>query len=404
MHAPHNFAADPTLVFPDYHGRSLLNLMQTLRIGLGLPDLGYAPLSPESGLDAGQISQAKRVLTIVIDGLGDQLLATHAPDGLLRQYRRSRLTSVFPSTTASAIPTFFTGLPPQVHGLTGWHMWLREIGDTLSILPLHPRDRAAQTPEPETLPPLLFQHTPMSALLNDRAFMVSPSDILESPFNRFHTEGASRIGYHGLHGFVEAINQAVEASTQSPAPAWIHAYYPALDSLMHQVGTEAPKVRDRVRQIDAAFGSLLQRLQGSDTVIIVTADHGFIDAPDEHLIELEAHPALAALLERPLCGERRLAFAYVARENHPAFVDYMHEHFSDACRCVPTADFIAEGWFGPGPQHPELISRSGDFVLQMREDWTIKDWLEGESRYRQPGVHAGASADEMFVPLIVAQA
>jgi len=40
----------------------------------------------------------------------------------------------------------------------------------------------------------------------------------------------------------------------------------------------------------------------------------------------------------------------------------------------------------------------------MRGDWTIKDWLQDEPRYRQPGVHAGASADEMFIPLIVAQA
>jgi len=403
MHAPHNFAADPTLVFPDYQGRSLLNLMQTLRSGLDLPDLGYAPLAPETGLSSAQIAGAKRVLTIVIDGMGDQLLATHAPDGLLRQYRRSRLTSVFPSTTASAIPTFFTGLPPQAHGLTGWHMWLREIGQTLSILPLSPRDRSIEPIDPGALPSLLFQHAPISAQLPGRVFMVAPNDILESPFNQFHSAAAARIGYHGLHGFVDAIEQAVQASANCPAPVWIHAYYPALDSLMHQVGTQAPKVADRIRQIDAAFGSLLQRLHGSSTLIIVTADHGFIDAPDDHLIELDHHPALAALLARPLCGERRLAFAYVAQENRPAFVDYLRTHFADACRCVPTADFIAEGWFGPGPAHPELASRCGDFVLQMRGDWTIKDWLQDEPRYRQPGVHAGASADEMFIPLIVAQ-
>jgi len=402
MHAPHNFAADPAMIFPDYRGGGLLNLMQTLRAGLGLNDLGYPALAPEFHLTASDIAQAKRVLTIIIDGLGDALLEQHAPGKHLRQYRRGRLTSVFPSTTASAIPTFFTGLPPQAHGLTGWHMWLREIDQTLSILPLSPRDRQQAAADPETLPEQVFQHQPISAELSGRAFMVAPSDILESPFNRFHTAAATRIGYRGLHGFVDAIDQAVKASADCAQPAWIHVYYPALDSLMHQVGTQGAKVGERIQQIDAAFESVLQRLQGSGTLVILTADHGFIDAPSEHLIELDQHPALAALLERPLCGERRLAFAYVAPTNRAAFADYVQTHLAAACRCLPTADFIAEGWFGPGPAHPELASRAGDFVLQMRGDWTIKDWLPDEPIYAQPGVHAGASAAEMFVPLIVA--
>jgi hypothetical protein len=39
----------------------------------------------------------------------------------------------------------------------------------------------------------------------------------------------------------------------------------------------------------------------------------------------------------------------------------------------------------------------------MKGNWTIKDWLPSEKRYRQIGVHGGVSADEMIVPLVVAQ-
>ena len=49
---------------------------------------------------------------------------------------------------------------------------------------------------------------------------------------------------------------------------------------------------------------------------------------------------------------------------------------------------------------PEAVV--GDYVLVMREDWTLLDWMEGEQRHRQLGVHAGVSADEMLVPLVVA--
>ena len=64
---------------------------------------------------------------------------------------------------------------------------------------------------------------------------------------------------------------------------------------------------------------------------------------------------------------------------------------------------IEEGWFGPGEPHPKLKDRIGDYTLVMKGNWTIKDWLPGEKRYRQIGVHGGVSADEMIVPLVVAQ-
>jgi hypothetical protein len=34
----------------------------------------------------------------------------------------------------------------------------------------------------------------------------------------------------------------------------------------------------------------------------------------------------------------------------------------------------------------------------------IRDWLPGEPRYVQIGVHGGMSAQEMYVPLIVVEA
>ena len=57
-------------------------------------------------------------------------------------------------------------------------------------------------------------------------------------------------------------------------------------------------------EIDAAFGSLLARLSGTDSLVIATADHGFLDCPPEDCLELPA--ALASQLRFPLCGERRV--------------------------------------------------------------------------------------------------
>ena len=63
---------------------------------------------------------------------------------------------------------------------------------------------------------------------------------------------------------------------------------------------------------------------------------------------------------------------------------------------------IEQGWFGPGEPHPKLKERVGDFTLVMKDNWTVKDWLPGEQRYKQVGVHGGVTEAEMIVPLMVA--
>jgi hypothetical protein len=39
----------------------------------------------------------------------------------------------------AAITSFLTGTAPRQHGVTGWHMYLRELGAVLAILPGRPR-------------------------------------------------------------------------------------------------------------------------------------------------------------------------------------------------------------------------------------------------------------------------
>ena len=86
------------------------------------------------------------------------------------------MTSVFPSTTASAITTFMTGLAPAQHGLTGWHMHMDEIDQTLAILPLTPRCAPAKF-LPEELPSRLFDHQSLFQQLDRDCWVIAPLDL-----------------------------------------------------------------------------------------------------------------------------------------------------------------------------------------------------------------------------------
>ena len=385
-------------LLPDYAGGSIANLMRTLAAACGAPLPGQPPLAAAYGLDARELSRRRNIVLLVVDGLGSGMLERHG-SGTLRAQAGKVLTSVFPSTTAAAIPTFMTGLAPAQHALTGWHMWLDELQAVTAILPLTPRARPPFEEAPEKLPPRLFDHAPIYGGMHRPAWVVSPKEIAGSPFNAFHTRGADTLAYSDLAEMLQMLASLVRI----PGRKFVYAYWPTLDSVSHRYGTTSPEAQATLARFCAGLDLLLGDIAGSDTQILVTADHGFIDSPADRCIELDDHPELAAMLARPLCGEQRVAWCYVKPGAGADFARCARSRLGARADVVPCSQLIADGCFGPGAAHPKLASRIGDFALVMRDNWTIKDWLAGEPRYRMIGQHGGTSAAEMQVPLVSLQ-
>jgi hypothetical protein len=392
-------AASPSTrdTLPDYAGDSIVGLMGTLARRLGAHATGLAALRGDT---AAALERAgRRIVLIVVDGLGYGYLTQVQQASALCGSLRGRITSVFPSTTASAITSLLTGLPPARHGLTGWHMYFEEADAIGAVLPFQARGSDELLTRRGLDPAGVFGHRSLFEHLPVPSHVVSPHWIVNSIFNLAHSGTAQRHGYASLTELFELIERCVRTSGQG---MFVYAYWPELDSLAHEHGVESRQVAESFRRIDAGFARLLTALAGSQTTIVATGDHGLIDAAARDRIELDDHPALAAMLARPLCGERRVAYCYVRPGVREAFEDYVNERFGDRVALHDSARLVREGWFGPGPPHPRLASRIGDCVLVVRGRATIKDWLPGEKRYRQIGVHGGVSAEEMLVPLVVA--
>jgi hypothetical protein len=128
-------AERPDLMRPDYSGGSLVNLIATI-----VESRGGKAFHP--GLKNGpsdELRNARNVVLLIIDGLGDNYLMRRGAGGELARRRRAALTSVFPSTTASAITTSYTGRTPLEHGLTGWFTYFGEAGCVSAALPFRSR-------------------------------------------------------------------------------------------------------------------------------------------------------------------------------------------------------------------------------------------------------------------------
>jgi hypothetical protein len=380
---------------PDYEGGSIVNLMASIETAFGGRS-GYAELRD---LASAEIAAARNLCLVVVDGLGARQLARTVDGSVLRRHARAAITSTFPTTTATAITTFMTGLAPQQHGLTGWHMYFRELGAVLAVLPFRPRYGG---------PPLADGVTPAGLLgipafadrLDATAFVVSPSAIVDSVFNVAHAGRAQRVGHAGVDQLFAAVRDAVRGSR---GRTYVYAYYSEIDSLAHAHGIGSGEVQTELGRVDAAFGRLLEELGGTDTLVVATADHGFVDTRPETVVDLDDHPELAETLLVPLCGEPRVAYCYLKPGAERAFERYVETRLADRASLARSEDLVAQGWFGPGAPHPRLGDRVGDYVLVMKDGCAIRDHVPGERRHVQIGVHGGASEDEMLVPLVVAR-
>ena len=280
---------------PDYHGGSIVNLMGTIAAACG----GASPYAPLRGLDPAQLAAQRNLVLLHVDGLGYNWLTRNWPDSVFCRHLQQRITSVFPSTTATAITTVMTGLAPQQHGLTGWHMYFRELGTVAAVLPF--RTRATDEPLARlgADPAVLFDHAPIYDGLQVPAHLVAPRSIIGTEFNLAHCGRAARHGYTRLPELFGNIARVLSADT---GRKFVYAYFSELDALAHAFGVASPQVGAEFARLDIACRNFLARIAGSDTTLIVIADHGFVDSPPECLIELDHHPELAAMLAQPLAA------------------------------------------------------------------------------------------------------
>ncbi len=391
------------LTRPDYQGGGIVNLMSSLIQARG----GRSAYPALDRLPVAELAQTTNLILLVIDGLGADWLARHSPDGILNRARRGDITSVFPSTTAAAIPTYLTGDAPLQHGLTGWHTYFRELGCVMTVLPGTPRYGGVPYRRAGIDPVALFGHTSVFDRIATRGVIVSPHFIARSDFNQAHRGRAEILAFDGLQDLFRQTLRALRSSTHRwgrrhrTEPQYLYLYWPQLDSIGHQQGMESAAAVAHLAQIEAAITDFLTAAAGSETRLIVTADHGQIDTTPTDSIDLSDHPELADCLLLPLCGEPRAAFCYVRADRASRFENYCAQVLGDQVDLLPSRQLMESGLFGTGTPHPRFLDRIGDYCLLPRDHRVIRDHLPSEEPHVQIGVHGGLHPAEMRVPLCV---
>ena len=119
---------DEEPMLPSYEGACLSNIVPEL-IGL-LSDERHdtASFVPPC------LSEANQIVLLVVDGLGWRQIQRYESPATLSEMDGGWITTVAPSTTAAALTSLVTGLPPSKHGIVGYRLKMQTTGASDDVL------------------------------------------------------------------------------------------------------------------------------------------------------------------------------------------------------------------------------------------------------------------------------
>jgi len=388
-------------VLPNYKQGSIVNLMSSIagRFGLEMPYLELDLLRAE------ELAGSRNVVNIVIDGLGYEYLAQYCRDSLIFRHTRGKFTAGFPSTTASCITSYATGLAAKEHGVTGWYMKVtNNNGIDVPAIPLLYCSRVDKIDlrKLNVDPGYVFPADSIAARLGRSLCAVLPEGAVNSVYTNQMVPSSERLTYHDLDSFFGVTAAAVNKNDQSLEARYIYAYLPVFDTMFHQVGEYAPELQDLFRLIDKGVDQFLTSIKGTDTVVILTADHGLLTTSQaEKRINLNDYPHIKDTLSFPLCGEPRTAYCYLKEGQDDRFLKYVRDDLAHVCDVHKSSSLVEQGYFGLHTAAADFHNRIGDYILLMKDDYLLKDFVPGEETRFHMGNHGGLSKAEMHIPLSI---
>lgn len=367
-------------VFPDYD-RSIVSLSNSLLKFFDVQPL-HSGLPVLDDILAG--AQKKNIVFMILDCLGTRILEKHLPeDSFLRRHFVESISSVFPPTTTAATTSLHSGLCPAEHGWVGWAPYFKEQGRVIEIF--FNRDFYTQefltTPQiRDSLPYLTIYQRIISAHPEIEYHRVFP------PFDP-----------NGVKSFDEMCRRIPDIVTASRKRKIISAYWPYPDHDLHRQGTESEIVRQGLLQMDAQLRQMADKL--SDTVLIVTADHGIVDVNG---VSLNDYPELLSCLSLPPSLEARFVSFFVKPDKKDFFAAEFKRNFDSDFMLLSRQDFLAAGYLGSGKQHDKLRDFIGDFVAIGITEKSMRYQSEQGTGFQSFAAdHAGLTPAELTVPLIV---
>lgn len=396
MLPPSTPAPDPRL--PAYGSETLAELLPSV---LALVDEDQRdPL----GLRA-SVGPAPRVCVLLADGLGCEIVEHHrdvAPTlASMRSERGSRrISSCFPSTTATSLVSLGTGTAPGRHGFIGYTAWMREIGAVVNLIRFNRYGEAkANTLVRELVPeqvqpvPTVFERAHAAGITTTS---VSDRRFASSGLTRAALRGPHYVGWETPDEIPSLAAKALAATDRTV----VFAYDPRFDHAAHGGGIDSAAAVAALAQVNGVAARLLDSLPHG-SVLVVTGDHGMVDVTAGR-VDIDDDDDLSAGV-RALGGEPRVRHVYAREGAAGDVLAAWTARLGNVAWIRTGAEAVAAGWFGPHVG-PEARGRIGDVIAAYHSEGGVFCRRIDPRQTALVGHHGSFTDAEMAVPLLLARA
>ena len=360
-------------MLPTYSGANIRGIMPALLAPRSAPVPNWIPEPAR---------RAEQVVLLVVDGLGWEQLQEHrdvAPT--LAAMAGHAITSVAPTTTATALTSITTGLTPGEHGLVGYRMEL--AGDSLNVLRwATPNGDARRVHEPG-------RAQPFAPFMGEDIAVVNREELERSAFTESHMRGGRSFSYRTPSGLPVVVGQLLHSNERV-----VYAYYDGLDKIAHQRGF-GPFYDAELAFVDNLVANIIATLP-AHAALLVTADHGQVHVG---AATRAPHPEVQRLT-RSASGEGRFRWLHAKSGGSADLLSAATEHHGDVAWVISREQAIADGWFG-AVVSPPIAARYGDVAMVPFAPISFDDPIDGSGH---PLVcrHGSLTSAEMLVPLLAA--
>jgi len=214
---------------------------------------------------------ARQVVLLVLDGFGwEYLQASAAGVPTLASGTGGPITSVAPSTTATALTSLATGTPPAAHGVIGYRMALDVPGapadgrEVMNVL----RWRSESGDLRRRVPADRFQAIP--AFGGRQVPAVTRREFASTGFSAAHLAGSRMVGWSVPSTLVVETRRLLREGE-----SFVYVYYDGLDKVAHEYGL-GEHYAEELRTVDRLVADLLDTLVPG-SALAVTSDHGQVE-------------------------------------------------------------------------------------------------------------------------------
>ncbi len=355
---------------------SNLNISATLAEFLGAPnDNATLPLIKKE-LAKGY----KNVVFICLDGMGiNPIVKNLDKKDFLRKNVRKVLTSTFPSTTANATTSLTSNLLPLQHGWLGWSLHFEDAKQNIDLYP-HANSETGEKVDYEY--PIYDN--------SNCYFDNTHTDYNITPILPKYVQTKSEDKKIVIENEFD-LCKAIKKVCNKKGKQFIYSYLPEPDSTMHEFGVTSIEAKSKIESINKEIEKLYGEL--SNTLIIITADHGQVDA--EGYVEFYKDKQLNDMLECPPYLDARTPAFIVKSGKEKDFETLFKQKYGKDFKLFKSQYLIDKGYFGDKGEYGYLL---GDYIAIGT--YTHKEFLNYENSPRFKGHHTSLT-EEMDVPLII---